>query len=33
MHLNDEAHKLANELAELTGENLTSAVIVALLRT
>ena len=33
MHLNiddDEAHKLATELAHLTGENLTSAVILAL---
>jgi antitoxin VapB len=33
MHLNienDEAHKLATELAQLTGENLTSAVILAL---
>ena len=33
MHLNiknDEAHKLATELAELTGENLTSAVTLAL---
>jgi antitoxin VapB len=33
MHLsikNDEAHKLATELARLTGENLTSAVTVAL---
>lgn len=33
MHLNiknDEAHKLATELAELTGESLTSAVTLAL---
>ena len=33
MHLNiknDEAHKLATELAQLTGENLTSAVTLAL---
>jgi antitoxin VapB len=33
MHLsikNDEAHELATELARLTGENLTSAVILAL---
>jgi antitoxin VapB len=33
MHLNiknDEAHKLASELAELTGESLTSAVTLAL---
>ena len=33
MHLNiknDEAHKLATELARLTGENLTSAVTLAL---
>ncbi|HEX2891320.1 type II toxin-antitoxin system VapB family antitoxin [Vineibacter terrae] len=33
MHLNiknDEAHKLATELAQLTGESLTSAVTVAL---
>jgi antitoxin VapB len=33
MHLiieNDEAHELATELAQLTGENLTSAVILAL---
>jgi antitoxin VapB len=33
MHLNienDEAHKLATELAQLTGENLTSVVILAL---
>jgi antitoxin VapB len=33
MHLrikNDEAHKLATELAQLTGENLTSAVTMAL---
>lgn len=33
MHLNiknDEAHRLATELARLTGENLTSAVILAL---
>lgn len=33
MHLNiknDEAHKLATELAQLTGENLTSAVTQAL---
>jgi antitoxin VapB len=33
MHLNiknDEAHKLATELAQLTGENLTSAVTSAL---
>jgi antitoxin VapB len=27
---NDEAHKLASELAELTGESLTSAVTLAL---
>ena len=27
---NDEAHRLATELARLTGENLTSAVILAL---
>jgi antitoxin VapB len=27
---NDEAHRLATQLARLTGENLTSAVIVAL---
>ena len=33
MHLNiknDEAHQLATELAQLTGENLTSAVTLAL---
>ena len=33
MHLNiknDEAHKLATELAQLTGENLTAAVTLAL---
>lgn len=33
MHLNiknDEAHRLASELAKLTGENLTSAVTIAL---
>jgi antitoxin VapB len=33
MHLNiktDEAHKLASELADLTGESLTSAVMLAL---
>lgn len=33
MHLiikNDEVHELATELAQLTGENLTSAVILAL---
>jgi antitoxin VapB len=33
MHLNiknDEAHRLATELAQLTGENLTSAVTLAL---
>lgn len=33
MHLNiknDEAHKLASELAQLTGESLTSAVTLAL---